>query len=102
RARLRDGSVISIPEDGPLAPIDLKPALEGRSEIPVALAVPEVQLGRPNAGTVDDGARYRVYTAEKLPDENTGQSERALQFRALNFKLMTGDQDPAGYQVLRL
>jgi type VI secretion system protein ImpJ len=102
RARLRDGTVISIPEDGPLAPMDLKAALEGRNEISVALAVPEVQVGRPNAGSVDDGARYRVYTAEKLPDENTGQSERALQFRALNFKLMTGDQDPAGYQVLRL
>lgn len=102
RGRLRDGSVISIPDDGPLAPLDLKPALEGRNEISVALAVPDVQLGRPNAGTVDEGARYRVYTAEKLADENTGQSERALQFRSLNYKLMTGDQDPAGFQVMRL
>lgn len=102
RARFRDGTVVSVPEDGKLAPIDLKPALEGRNEVAVALAIPELQLGRPNAGTTEEGARYLVYTAEKLPDENTGQSERSLQFRSFNFRLMTGDQDPAGYQVLRL
>ncbi|MBX7104889.1 MAG: type VI secretion system baseplate subunit TssK [Gemmataceae bacterium] len=102
QARLRDGTVIDVPDDGPLAPLDLKPALEGRTEVTVALGVPEIQLGRPNAGTSEEGARYRVYTAEKLADENTGQSERALQFRALNAQLMTGDQDPAGYQTLKL
>lgn len=102
RARLRDGTVVSIPEDGPLAPLDLKAALTDRTDATIALAMPDVQMGRPNVGTVEEGARYKVYSADKLPDENTGQSERPIQFRSLNFKLMTEDQDPAGYQVLRI
>jgi type VI secretion system protein ImpJ len=101
-ARLRDGTALSIPDDGPLAPLDLKPALEGRNQVTVAVAVPDVQLGRPNVGTAADGARYRVHTVDKLADENSGLSERPVQFRSLNAQLMTGDQDPAGYQTLRL
>jgi len=102
RARLRDGTVVTIPDDGAIAPLELKKVLADRNEVTIAIAIPDVQLGRPNVGTVEDGARYQVYTAEKLPDENTGQSERPIQFRSLNCKLMTDDQDPAGHQILKI
>ena len=102
RARLRDGTLVNVPEDGAIAPVELKDILTDRSEATVLLAVPEVQIGRTNAGTAEEGARYKVYTAEKLADENTGQSERPIQFRGFNIKLMTENDDPAGYQVLKI
>ena len=32
KARLRDGTLIEVPDDGPLPELDLKPALESQSE----------------------------------------------------------------------
>src|SRR5262249_27431602 len=48
-ARMRDGTVVSIPEDGALPPLDLKPAFEqGANNITVNLAVPIANLGKAN------------------------------------------------------
>src|SRR5919197_5017884 len=46
QARLRDGTLIRVPDDGRLAPLDLREPLERRSPVEVSLAVPVVQLGR--------------------------------------------------------
>src|SRR5436305_5737963 len=54
QARLRDGTLVRVPEDGALAPLDLRGPLERRSPVEVALAVPAVQLGRANAGANGD------------------------------------------------
>src|SRR5687768_1439109 len=48
-ARLRDGSVVRVPQDGPLAALDLKPILEEQNPATISLAVPALQLGRVNA-----------------------------------------------------
>src|SRR5438552_3397319 len=48
RARLRDGTLISIPEDGLLPVVDLKAAFERENAVTVFLAVPLLQLGRAN------------------------------------------------------
>jgi type VI secretion system protein ImpJ len=100
-ARLRDGTLVRVPQDGALAPFDLRADLERRSPVEVLLAVPAVQLGRANVGPDADGARYRAYTPrDGIPDENTGQNARPVQLRQLNLRLITGGQDPAGYEVL--
>ncbi len=100
-ARLRDGTLVRVPEDGALTPIDLRAALEVQNPLEVSLAVPAVQIGRANAGSDTDGTRFRVYTPrDGVPDENSGQNPRPVQFRLLNLRLLTGAQDPAGYEVL--
>ena len=102
RARLRDGTLVSIPEDGKLAELDLRNAFADRNEVTVSLGVPEVLLNRPNVGKAEEPYRYRVVTNEKLPDENTGGSEQRIEFRTLNPRLLTDDMDPAGYQIVKL
>src|SRR5215813_273615 len=60
KARLTDGTLISIPEDGVLPPVDLKLAFEREANTTAFLAVPVMRLGRanvPGAGT-KDGTRY--------------------------------------------
>src|SRR5262245_49415880 len=45
-ARLRDGTQVAVPEDGDLAPLDLKVALERAASVTVYLAVPSLHVGR--------------------------------------------------------
>lgn len=101
KARLRDGSLVSIPEDGDLTAIDLKPAFERDSAVTVYLAIPVLHLGRANvaANGKADQTRYMVDTQD-LEDENTGLNPQQLQVRQMNIKLLLSTQDNAGYEVL--
>ena len=100
-ARLRDGTLVRVPEDGALTPIDLRAGLEQQNPLEVSLAIPAVQMGRANVGAGHDGTRFRAYTPrDGVPDENSGQNPRPVQFRVLNLRLVTGAQDVAGYEVL--
>jgi type VI secretion system protein ImpJ len=103
QARLRDGTTVSLPEDGVLPALELKPVLEGGGAATIFLGVPVVQLGRANlAGAGQDkGGRYRASSLE-LEDENTGLHPRPIQLRHLNLHLLVSGQDHAGYEVLPL
>src|SRR5438132_10051162 len=48
KARLRDGTLVSIPEDGVLPALDLQGAFQGESNVDVFLAVPVLNLGKAN------------------------------------------------------
>jgi type VI secretion system protein ImpJ len=106
RARLRDGALVAVPEDGPLPPLDLRGAFgPGGGAATLLLAVPVLRLGRPNAAAAAaaaaDGARYLVDAAE-LEDENTGGNPQAVHTRRLNLRLVLEGQDAAGCEVLPL
>jgi type VI secretion system protein ImpJ len=106
-ARLRDGTLVvaRTGTEQALAPLDLKPAVEALppgGTLDVLLAVPTLRLGAANAGGRDDGAaRYVVDPAtEPLPDENTGENENLVDFRRLNARLLTADQEHGGYETI--
>jgi type VI secretion system protein ImpJ len=110
-ARLEDGTLITARRgaDTALPGIDLKPLFDRKGPgeaVEVRLAVPELQLGKANAPDTadpDPGTRFRVDKArEKTVDENSGQNEQYIDVRRLNVRLMTADQDPAGYSILPL
>src|SRR5262245_16647090 len=84
RARLRDGTLISIPQDGLLPPLDLKAAFEESNPVTVYLGVPILNLGKANVGDNGqaDGSRYRLDTQE-LEDENTGVNPQPVVVRLL-------------------
>ncbi|HEX4606608.1 MAG TPA: type VI secretion system baseplate subunit TssK, partial [Urbifossiella sp.] len=104
-ARLRDGTlVVAARDQNPLAGLDLRPAM---AELPpggtvdVLVGVPVMQLGRPNAAADGPDARYHTDTPrEPVPDENTGQNPRLVQFRRLNLRLFAGTQDVSGYETI--
>lgn len=100
-ARLRDGTPVVIPEDGELAPVELKRALEEAPGVTAFLAVPVVNLSKANVsgdGT-GDGARYRV-DAQELEDENSGVNPQPILVRLLNVRLLLSTDDHTGYEVL--
>lgn len=99
-ARLRDGALVSIPEDGLLPALELKAPFEQAASLTVYLAIPVLHLGRANASTTAASeARYLLDTQE-LEDENTGVNPQPLQVRLLNLKLLLSGQDQTGYEVL--
>lgn len=101
RARLRDGTVVSVPPDGTLPEIDLKAALAQDAAVTILLALPALQVGRANVS--GDGAaelgRYRLDTLQ-LEDENTGLNPQPVAVRLLNLRLLLSTQDQTGYEVL--
>jgi type VI secretion system protein ImpJ len=103
KARLRDGSLVSIPEEGTLPTLDLQTAFEGTTNPTVFLAVPVANLGQANVCTNGhaNGARFRL-DVQELEDENTGVNPQPIQVRLLNLKLLLDRDDRAGYDVLPL
>jgi len=103
RARLRDGTLVSLPEDGDLPALDLKPALERGASVTVFLAVPTLHLGRANVSDERtaraDGSRFQL-DSQELEDENTGVNPQLIQVRLLNLQLLLSTQDHAGFEVL--
>jgi type VI secretion system protein ImpJ len=102
RARLRDGTLVALPEDGDLPPLDLKPAFERGPSVTVFLGLPALHLGRSNiSDTRSDGGRYRL-DSQELEDENTGVNPQLLPVRLLNLQMLLSTQDHAGYEVIPL
>jgi type VI secretion system protein ImpJ len=102
QARLQDGTLVSVPEDGLLPELDLKVAMAGESAVTILLGVPKLRTGRANVvGKGDTGARY-VADTEEIEDQNTGTNPQSVQVRRLNLKLLLSNQDQTGYAVLPL
>ena len=104
RARLRDGTLISIPEDGALPALDLKGAFERNNVVTAMLALPLLSPGRANTvapGAPADGIRYQVDTQEFV-DLNTGVNPQPIKVRRPNHRLLLSSQDDAGYETLPL
>jgi len=106
QARLRDGTLVALPEDGTLPALELKGAFEQGHAVTVLLGVPVLKLGRANVADgkpqgAGEGARYLLDTQE-LEDENTGVNPQPIQVRLLHLKLLLSTHDHAGYEVLPL
>ncbi len=103
RARMRDGTLVSIPDEGVPTAVDLKGAFGQNNEVVTAyLAAPVYQPGKANAaagGGAADGVRYLVET-RNVEDENTGANPQPLKVRLLNLRLMLSTQDLSGFEVL--
>jgi type VI secretion system protein ImpJ len=100
-ARLRDGTLVAIPEDTALPSLDLQPALQENPTVMAYLALPVMRIGRANVaapGSVD-GGRYQV-DSQEIEDENTGQNPQPVQIRIPNVRVLLSTQDMAGYETM--
>src|ERR1043166_322329 len=101
-ARLPSGTLVSIPADGRLAEVPIKAALRRTNPLMVYLAVAALSENRANTSTGPSGDyRYRIETQELL-DENSGRSPQPISIRRLNWRLLVGDEDQAGFETLPL
>src|SRR5947209_12095281 len=90
KARLRDGALLRVPEDGSLSHLDLKAPFEQENTLTVYVAAPMFRPGRPNAvgnNNSADGLRYALETLN-LEDENTGVNPQPVEVRLFNLKIM--------------
>jgi type VI secretion system protein ImpJ len=115
KARMPDGTLVSLESGNEPDRLDLKPTLvamnQGKvdlteafgreSTIKVYLAVPKLQLGRANVGYPGqaDHARY-LETDQSTQDESRGGEDQTIQVRSLNARLLLSTQDLSGYEVL--
>jgi type VI secretion system protein ImpJ len=103
RLRLRDGTILSIPEDGVLPSLDLKPAFEKTGAVTVSIGVPVVTPGRANAATgasaEADGVRY-IVSNRTIEDENTGTNPQPIKVRQYNLRLLLSTDDQTGYEAV--
>jgi type VI secretion system protein ImpJ len=103
QARLRGGTVVSLPEDGVLPDLDLKPVLEGENAVTLLLGVPVVRLGQANVASERSGKGGRfLLNSLDLEDENTGLHPQSIKVRRPNLQLLLSTQSHAGYEVLPL
>jgi type VI secretion system protein ImpJ len=103
KARLRDGTLIEVPEDGALAELDLEPALDAERRVTIYLGVPLLKASQANI-SIDgpsDAARYYLIT-QQLDDENLGINPQPITIRKLNLKLLVSTQDLSGYETIPL
>jgi type VI secretion system protein ImpJ len=100
-ARLRDGTLVSVPADCTLPPLDLRRAFETGNRVTIYLAVPAMHTGRANVAMNGDAGvtRYLMETQD-VDDENTGGNPQPLEIRRLNVKLLASSQDTSGYELL--
>src|SRR5262249_8816640 len=99
--RLRDGTLVSVPEDD-LPALDLRTLLTDDVPALIRLGVPALHQGRPNVADAGGlGGRFLVRDLE-LEDENTGLNPQPLQVRRLNLRLLVPHQDRTGFETLPL
>lgn len=112
-ARLRDGTVIWISvgqepdrkELGGATSVQartLSDVFETEESIDVYLAVPKLRLGRTNTLPDKGGDHRYVSTESQVPDENAGGNEQEICQRALNVRLMLGNENLAGFETIRI
>jgi type VI secretion system protein ImpJ len=102
QARLRDGTLIALPEDAAPPALDLKTPLENQRSLMVLLAVPALRVGRANVSEDGqaEGGRFLLDTQD-VEDENTGLNPQPVEVRRLNVRLLpSSGEEPAGYEVL--
>ncbi len=103
RARLSDGTVITVPEDGLLEPLELERAFATAAVVDVFLAVPVLDLSKRNV-TLDGSvasARFARYVLA-VNDESTGDNPKHVEFLRLKYRLLPSTEDGAGYELLRI
>jgi type VI secretion system protein ImpJ len=103
QARLRDGTLVSISDDGSLPSRELRSVLESSTTVTVYLAVPMLRLGKDNvsANGAGDAGRF-LLTTEEVEDENKPGNPQPLQMRQLNLRFLVSGEDQAGYEVMEI
>lgn len=102
RARMRDGTLVSIDVGQEPDRINLKDVFSNESSVLVYLAIPKLSIGRANVSAetgINGHARY-VESAQELQDESRGGNDASVEFRNLNLRVMLSTDDMSGFEVL--
>jgi type VI secretion system protein ImpJ len=89
RARLRDGTLISVPENARLHTVDLKSPMESASTVYLHLVLPELVAGRPNTADSNGRGTTRFLVETQPWDEvHAGDSARTIDVLRYNCEIV--------------
>lgn len=107
KVRLKDGTLLSVPENAHLAHLDLQQAFGQSGEVYIHLLLPEVEPGRANAsrrGASGAGNRRYLVHEEEWEERDDGSNPRDIQTYLYNVELraLPTITPPKGYESLPL
>ncbi|QDU41242.1 hypothetical protein Mal4_56070 [Maioricimonas rarisocia] len=89
RVRLRDGTLVSVPENARLPVLDLRKALADTPEISLFLVLPDYVPGQANSAAGNGEAHTRFRTETRTWDEvHDGDNPRSIDFLRYNCELV--------------
>lgn len=96
---LRDGTLLSIPQNGQVPQREFGEFFDG-AELTVYLGVPATEENVPQLG--DEAERLYRYRVElkSVYDENLREAAREMEFRTLCGHLFFGDEDRSGFECV--
>jgi type VI secretion system protein ImpJ len=101
-ARLRDGTLVTVPQDRRVSEKPLKEAFQGRDTVTVYIGLPVMSPGRPNissSASAESSARYSVDNL-RIEDENTGVNPQLIKVRIPNLKLLLSTEELGGFDLV--
>lgn len=115
QGRLRDGTLVALPENGRVAALDFKDAFGRDNLATIYLGLPHLRQGGANVTEADPNAPPKPPGSEaesmatrfiaenfELDDENTDDEPQPVSIRLLNIKLLHSGQDLTGYDTIPL
>lgn len=105
--RLKDGTLISVPENAHLETLDVRSAFERGDEIYIYLVLPNIVAGRPNSAAVtghrNDVVRYLI-NSETHEELNNGDNSREIETQRYNVQLraQTTKETIGGFESIPL
>lgn len=102
KARMRDGTLVSLDEGQQLDRLDLQAAFIKAPLIRVFLAIPKFRAGEANLAPEPGQGKRFLPRAQTLPDETQGGKDHEVKFRWPNYQLLIEGQDMSGFEILPL
>jgi type VI secretion system protein ImpJ len=103
QARLKDGTLVSVPENAHLESLDVRPVMEESPEVYLHLVVPELVVGEPNTATTGGNGKPRfIVSTGNWEEVNEGGNPRAIETHRLNAQILATPtrQSPKGYEAI--
>jgi type VI secretion system protein ImpJ len=101
QARLRDGTLVRVPDDVKISDVNLRPAFESSPGVTVFLGLPVLSPWRQNVSEPGSTELTRyVRETTQVEDLGPGASPQSVDFLNLNVKVMAGDREPDGYDLI--
>lgn len=103
KVRLKDGTLISVPENTHLDILDIRPALQESDEVFLYLALPEIVDGRLNSTRRRDDQSVRsLVEAQDWADRNAAGNPRPIETERWNARLIAlpSHESPKGFESL--
>lgn len=106
QARLSDGTLVSIPENGHLDTLDIRESFQGSPELYIYLVLPQIVSGKSNSSRKNGHPVEQRFLieSEEWEERNSGHAGRTIETHYLNVQLRAQPklEAPPGFEAIPL